>query len=63
MKHQPDYEMEIMRRGMRYLAALQPEGRRRVLAYWSARVDALPAVPNSEHGEQQLDLEEVTLRS
>jgi hypothetical protein len=58
MKHQPDHEIEIMRRGLRYLADLPPEGRRRAVAYWSSRIEDMPAIPN-EHGAQQLDIEEV----
>jgi hypothetical protein len=59
-KHKPDHEMEIMRRGLRDLAALPEPGRRRVLAYWCARAEALP--PAAErHGEQQLDIEDVPM--
>lgn len=57
MKHKPDHEMDIMRRGLTYLASLPPEGRKRAVAYWSSRIDDMPAVEN-EHGAQQLDIEE-----
>jgi hypothetical protein len=59
-KHKPDHEMEIMRRGLRDLARLPEPGRRRVLAYWCARAEALPATAE-RHGEQQLDIEEVPM--
>lgn len=58
MKHKPDHEMEIMRRGLRDLAALSVSGRRRVLAYWGARIEAMPAGEDT-HGAQQLDIEDV----
>ena len=57
MKHQPDHEMDIMRRGLRDLARLSPEGRKRVVLYWHSRIDAMLPVENA-HGEQQLDIEE-----
>jgi hypothetical protein len=50
--------MEVMRRGIRELADLTPAGRRRVLAYWGARVEAMPA-PDRTHGDQQLDIEDI----
>ena len=56
-KHQPHHEIEIMRRGIRDLALLPEPGRRRVLAYWCARAEALPQA-GERHGEQQLDIEE-----
>lgn len=59
-KHKPDYEMEIMRRGLRDLAGLTPSGRRRVLAYWGARVETMATVTD-DHGEQQLDIEEIPM--
>jgi len=59
-KRNPDHELTVMQRGLRDLAALSPTGRRRVLAYWCARAEVLPA--NSEpHGEQQLDIEDVPM--
>jgi hypothetical protein len=59
-KRNPDYEMDLMRRGLRDLAGLSPAGRSRVLAYWSARAEAMPAVADA-HGEQQLDIEDVAI--
>ena len=59
-RHQPDHEMQIMRRTLRELAILTPEGRNRVLAYLTARIDTLPPPPTCGFGEQQLDIEEAT---
>jgi len=59
-KRNPDHEMSVMQRGLRDLAALSPPGRRRVLAYWCARAEAL-ADPGEPHGEQQLDIEDVPM--
>jgi hypothetical protein len=56
-KHKPDHEMEIMRRGLRDLARLPPEGRKRAVTYWSSRIEEMPATADS-HGEQQLDIED-----
>ena len=56
-RHQPDHEMSIMQRGLRDLGGLTPEGRRRVVTYWAARIDAL-SPPSETPGEQQLDLYE-----
>jgi hypothetical protein len=60
MKHKPDHEMEIMRRGLRDLAVLSVGGRRRVLAYWGARIEAMPAGDDDARNPQQLDIEEVS---
>jgi hypothetical protein len=57
-KHSPDAEMRIMQRGLRELAGLSPAGRRRVLAYWCARVETMPA-GDGKLGPQQLDIEDV----
>jgi hypothetical protein len=58
-KHKPDHEMEIMRRGLRDLAALSLGGRRRVLAYWGARIEAMPPDDSDARNPQQLDIEDV----
>jgi hypothetical protein len=58
-RHKPDHEMEIMRRGMRELASLSLGGRRRVLAYWGARIEAMPAGDDDARNPQQLDIEDV----
>jgi hypothetical protein len=60
MKHKPDFEMEIMRRGLRDLASMSQQGRRRVLAYWCARAETLETAEDGL-GEQQLDIEEVPM--
>jgi hypothetical protein len=58
-KHKPDLEMEIMRRAWRDIASLGTAGRRRVLAYLSARIETTPPPIGDGHaGEQQLDIEE-----
>jgi hypothetical protein len=64
MKHKPDHELQLMQRVLRDLAKLSPLGRRRVVAYWTARIDQLPDQPD-RHGEQQLDIEDAlaTLRA
>ena len=49
-KYKPDHEMAVMQRGLRELAALSPPGRRRVLAYWCARVDSLPTLAADSGG-------------
>lgn len=56
MKHEPDHEIEIMRRGLRYLTSLPPAGRRRVLDYWNSRAETMP-LAGEDHGGQQLDIE------
>lgn len=61
MRHRPDHEMDVMRRGMGLLAKLSPAGRQRVVAYWTQRLTQFPAATDA-HGEQQLDIEDV-LRS
>jgi hypothetical protein len=60
-KRNPDHEMNVMQRGLRDLAVLPPAGRRRVLAYWCARAEALPEVGNGQHGAQQLDIEDAPM--
>jgi hypothetical protein len=50
-----------MQRVLRDLEKLPPLGRRRVVAYWSARIDQLP-VRADGHGEQQLDLEDAFIQ-
>jgi hypothetical protein len=60
-KRNPDHEMTVMQRGLRDLAALSPPARRRVLAYWCARAEAMPADGVIDHGEQQLDIEDVPM--
>ena len=58
-RHKPDHEMNIMQRGLRELGALPPAGRRRVLAYWCARAETMPATVAETAGEQQLDIEDI----
>jgi len=60
MRHNPDHEMEVIRRGLRDLRELSPAGRLRVLRYWSDRAESLPDT-GEPHGEQQLDIEDVPI--
>jgi hypothetical protein len=55
--HKPDHELQLMQRVLRDLAKLSPRGRHRVVAYWAARIDMMPAQAET-HGEQQLDIED-----
>jgi hypothetical protein len=57
-RHKPDYEMEVMRRGLRDLQTLPPDGRKRALTYWNSRVETLPEAVEVDHGEQQTDIED-----
>jgi hypothetical protein len=55
-----DNEMAVLGRGIRDLASLAPPARRRVLAYWNARVDSLPVIAavggGTEDDEQEHEL-------
>jgi hypothetical protein len=55
-----DNEMAVLGRGIRDLASLHPPARRRVLAYWNARVDSLPVIAavggGIEEDEQELPM-------
>jgi hypothetical protein len=42
---------------MRDLASLSLGGRRRVLAYWGAQIEAMPAGDDDARNPQQLDIE------
>jgi hypothetical protein len=56
-----DNEMAVLGRGIRDLASLAPPARRRVLAYWCARVDSLPVIAAVGGGTEDDDEQELPM--